>query len=154
MINLIACLGKNGELGKDGKLIFRVSDDLRFFKTTTLGHKVIMGRKTWDSLPAKLPNRTNIVISHHPVPGADQATHDIKKLIDTYRNSTEEVFVIGGGAIYATFLPYAHCLYLTRVDAACPTADTFFPKFNPSDYIKSTLKEGKNYEISQYAKIT
>ena len=156
MISLIACIGHNHELGKNGALIFHLRDDLQFFRKTTSGHKVIMGRKTWDSLPNKLENRENIVISHQNFPGPDRIVHDIESLISAYRNSDEEVFIIGGGTIYAKFLSYATHLYLTEVDASTPDADTFFPEFDRSEYSKELIKQDKEanlaYSIFKYTK--
>ena len=76
MISLFAAIGKNRELGKDGELIFRLPEDMKYFKKTTMGHPVLMGRKTWESLPRKLPGRKNIVVSRHEVEGADEVIHN------------------------------------------------------------------------------
>lgn len=158
MINLIAAIGKNNELGRDGELCFRIKDDMKFFKETTMGHKVIMGRKTWESLPGKLPGRENIVISRHDVAGADKVFHSARELIDLYEldgpRSGEEVFVIGGGMVYTEFLPFADTLYLTEVEAECKEADSFFPKFDRARYNKFEIKKGEEnglkYSINQY----
>ena len=97
MISIIAAIGKNRELGKDNQLIFHIKEDMKFFRETTTGHKILMGRKTWESLPHKLPNRENIVISRHEIPGADLSTSNIDDFIAKYQDSEEEIFVIGGG---------------------------------------------------------
>ncbi len=156
MFSLIAAIGKNRELGARGKLLFHIKDDLRFFKTTTMGHKIVMGRKTWDSLPGKLPGRENIVVSRHPVEGADLSISDLPAFIAKHATSDEEIFVIGGGTIYAEFLPYAQHLYLTKIDAATPDADTFFPDFNSSNYTREIIKKGSQddlaYVIAKYTK--
>ncbi len=81
MFSLIAAIGKNNELGKNGQLLFHISDDMKFFRQTTIGHKVVMGRKTWDSLPGKLKERENLIISHHNFPGPDSIIHDLDKFI-------------------------------------------------------------------------
>ena len=155
MFSLVAAIGKNRELGSKGQLLFRIKEDLHFFKDTTLGHKIVMGRKTWDSLPGKLPGRTNIVISRHPVPNADLSVSDLPTFITEYATSDEEIFVIGGGMIYTEFLPYAKYLYLTEIDAA-PDADTFFPVFDSSDYTREIIKKGSQdnltYTIAKYTK--
>ena len=77
MISLIAAVGKNWELGKNGDLIFHIKEDMKYFKDTTMGHKVVMGRKTWDSLPGKLFGRENIVVSHGEVTGADEIVNEL-----------------------------------------------------------------------------
>ena len=156
MFSIIAAIGKNHELGKNGDLVFHIKEDMKYFRDTTVGHKIIMGRKTWESLPSKLPNRENIVISRHPVDGADSTIHDISEFIAKHKDTPEEIFVIGGGSIYAEFLPYATTLYLTEVDASAPDADVFFPSFNKSDYTKKIVKKGKQddlaYTFAKYAK--
>ena len=156
MFSLIACIGKNRELGHKNQLIFHIKDDMRFFRETTRGHKIVMGHKTWDSLPGKLPGRENIVISHRDFPSPDLIIHDADQLISAYENSDEEVFIIGGGTIYEKFLPYAKYLYLTEVDSSAPDADTFFPAFDKSHYSRELIKKGKEddlaYSIVKYVK--
>ncbi|MBQ2660865.1 dihydrofolate reductase [Candidatus Saccharibacteria bacterium] len=156
MISIIAAIGKNRELGKDNQLIFHIKEDMKFFRETTTGHKILMGRKTWESLPHKLPNRENIVISRHEIPGADLSTSNIDDFIAKYQDSEEEIFVIGGGMLHSAFLPYASQLYLTEVDASEPTADAFFPDFDKSKYSKEIIKKGSenglNYSIVKYIK--
>lgn len=155
MLSLIAAIGKNRELGRDGQLLFHIKEDMQFFKDTTQGHKIVMGHRTWDSLPGKLPGRTNMVISHHEVPGADLTISDLPQFIADYATSNEEIFVIGGGMVYAHFLPYAQHLYLTEIDAHA-NADTFFPDFNPTDYTREIIKKGSQddlaYVIAKYTK--
>lgn len=148
MFSLIACIGKNRELGKNGKLIFSIKDDMKFFRETTSGHKILMGRKTWESLPGKLKNRENIVISRHPVEGADESVSDLKSFISKNESSDEEIFVIGGGMVYFELLPHAKNLYLTEVDSSDPDADTFFPEFDQSKYSKELIRKGKENDLT------
>lgn len=148
MFSLIAAVGKNLELGKNGKLIFRIKEDMKYFKDTTMGHKVVMGRKTWDSLPSKLPGRENIVVSRHEIDGADQVVHDLKSFIDENKDTSEEIFVIGGGQIYVEFLPFAKEIYLTEVDAVEPKADAYFPEFDKSLYNREVIREGKDDDLA------
>lgn len=156
MFSIISCIGKNHEIGKKNRLVFSIKDDMKFFRETTTDHTIIMGYNTWLSLPGKLKNRTNLVISYDEVEGADQTIKDLDEYIKEYENSDEEIFVIGGGMIYRTFLPYAKSLYLTEVDASDPDADTFFPEFNKSDYTKTLIRKGAenglNYSIVKYTK--
>lgn len=153
MISIIAAIGKNHELGLDNKLVFHIKDDMRFFKETTSGHPVVMGHKTWKSLPHKLPNRKNIVISHHDVPGADRSITNLSAFLQEIANAPEEYFVIGGGTLYTAALPYAKHLYLTEINASAP-ADTYFPKFDKSKYTRIILKKGREndlaYQITKY----
>ena len=137
-ISMIAAVGKNLELGKNNDLIWHFKEDMKFFKETTMGHPVIMGRKTFESLPKALPGRKNIVISANSEYKADGAevVASVEEAIKLAEAENTEAFVIGGGRIYTEFLPYADNLYLTEIDAECPDADTYFPEFNKSDYIK------------------
>ena len=140
-ISMIAAVGKNLELGKNNDLIWHFKEDMKFFKETTMGHPVIMGRKTFESLPKALPGRKNIVISANPEYKADGAevVASVEEAIKLAEAENIEAFVIGGGRIYTEFLPYADNLYLTEINAECPDADTYFPEFNKSDYIKEIV---------------
>lgn len=154
MFSIIAAIGKNREIGKNNRLIFHLKDDMEFFKNTTLGHKVVMGLNTWNSLPSKLQNRQNIVISPVNLTGPDLVVKDLKQFIADFKDTDEEIFIIGGGMIYQAFLPYAKNLYLTEVSATDPSATVFFPKFDKSKYDKIVLKEGSenglDFTISKY----
>ena len=138
-VSMIAAVGKNLELGKNNDLIWHFKEDMKFFKDTTMGHTVVMGRKTFESLPKALPGRKNIVISSNAEYQAQGATvvTSVEEALQIADN--EEVFVLGGGKIYAEFLPYADKLYLTEIDAECADADTYFPQFNKSEYIKEII---------------
>lgn len=138
-VSMIAAVGKNLELGKNNNLIWHFKEDMKFFKDTTMGHTVVMGRKTFESLPKALPGRKNIVISSNAEYQAQEATvvTSVEEALQIADN--EEIFVIGGGKIYAEFLPYADKLYLTEIDAECEDADTYFPQFNKSEYIKEII---------------
>ena len=156
MFSIIAAIGKNNELGKNNKLIFHIKDDMNFFREKTIGKKVIMGLNTWNSLPKKLKNRENIVISYDDIEGPDLIIKDLKAYIDQNKDVEEEIFVIGGGAIYSQLLPFAKNLYLTEIDASDSSATIFFPKFDKSKYKKTLIKKGSEnglaYTISKYSK--
>lgn len=147
MFSIIAAVGKNRELGKGGELIFHIKEDMKFFRETTSGHKIVMGRKTWESLPGKLPNRTNIVVSSRDFDGPDEIVHDIEEFIAANKDTDEEIFVIGGGRIYAEFLPYASKIYLTEVDAEDPEADTYFPEFDQTKFDHKIIKKGSENDL-------
>ena len=155
MFSIIAAIGKNKELGKDGDLVFHIKEDMKYFRDTTKGHKIVMGRKTWESLPGKLPNRENIVISRHPVDDADATITDLADFIEQHKDTNEEIFIIGGGMVYTTFLDHAKTLYLTEIDAPAPAADTFFPDFDKSKYEKTIIKKGSEDDLTYaFAKYT
>lgn len=144
-ISMIAAVGKSLELGKNNDLIWHFKEDMKFFKETTTGHTVVMGRKTFESLPKALPNRRNIVISSNKdyvAEGAEVVT-SLEEALKIIEN--EDAFIIGGGTIYKAFLPYADKLYLTEIDDACLEADTFFPVFDKSEFNKREVI--KNYDI-------
>lgn len=138
-LSMIAAVGKNNELGKNNDLIWHFKEDMRFFKATTMGHPVVMGRKTFESLPKALPGRRNIVITanpHYAPEGAETAG----SLTEALALAGEgEAFIIGGGSIYAAALPLCDKLYLTEIEADCPDADTFFPSFDKTQYTREVL---------------
>lgn len=146
MFSIIAAVGKNRALGKNNDLVFHIKEDMDYFRETTTGHKVVMGSKTWDSLPGKLKNRENIVVSREEVKDADKTISDLESFITENAETPEEIFIIGGGSIYAQFLPHAKHLYLTEVDAS-PEADVFFPSFNRRNYTRKTIKRGEQKDL-------
>lgn len=158
MISLIAAIGKNNELGKDNQLVFHIKEDMRFFRETTTGHPILMGRKTFESIGRPLPKRTNYVITRHPenLPDGVEPVRDLRQFLESWQDSKEELFAIGGATIYEAALPYATILYLTEVNATVSDADTFFPDFDKSLYTKTLIKKGSEndlvYSIIRYIK--
>ena len=147
MISLIAAVAQNRALGKDGQLLWHLPEDMRYFRETTRGKPVIMGRKTWESLPdvfRPLPGRRNIVISRNPAYDAPGATlaGSLEEAVRLAQDDAE-VFVIGGAEIYRQALPLAQRLYLTEV-ARDFDADAFFPEFSASDWIEISRSAAKN----------
>ena len=145
-ISIIAAIGKNRELGKNNDLIWHLKGDMQFFKQTTTGHKIIMGRKTFESLPKLLPGRQHLVLtrSNLEFPKEVEVYSSIQAFLEAYKDQDEEIFDIGGATLYAELLDYAEKLYLTEIDAEDQTADVYFPAFNKEDYDKSIL--GTNYD--------
>ena len=156
MFTLIACVGKNNEIGKKGELVFNIKKDMEFFTRTTLSHPVIMGYNTWLSLPKKLKNRKNIVISYEDFAGPDEVITNLDEFIEKHESSDKEYFIIGGGMIYKRFLPHASSIYLTEVDATVPDADVFFPEFDKTAYKRTIIEEDTGgsleYSIVNYTK--
>ncbi|HYE44251.1 MAG TPA: dihydrofolate reductase [Caulobacter sp.] len=136
-IALVVARARNGVIGRDGALPWRLRSDMAWFKANTLGKPVIMGRKTWDSLPLKpLPGRLNIVLTRDGSfePRGALAVEDFSEALQTAREQAEEdgaaeVCVIGGTALFALALPKARRLYLTEVEAE-PEGDARFPAFD------------------------
>lgn len=133
-VNLIAALAENGVIGVKNRLPWRLPEDLAHFKTVTLGHPVVMGRKTFESLGRPLPGRRNIVITR--TPGWHAAGAEAAASLDAALalcSGAPEVFVIGGAEIYALALPLADRLFLTEV-AVAPEGDARFPEFDRSRF--------------------
>lgn len=147
-VSMIVAKGINNEIGADNKLLWHIPSDLKFFKETTMGKSIIMGRKTFQSLPKALPGRKNIVISRDPefeAPGATVVT-DINAALN--ESETEEVFIIGGASIYEAFFPLATKLYITEVNFSCDYADVFFPDVDLSLWEREVIREGEENSLS------
>lgn len=142
-ISLIAAIGKNNELGMAGDLIWRLPGDMKFFKNTTMGHPIVMGRKTFESLPKVLPGRKNIVISRNTEIKNQEIElyKSIKDFLLAYNTFDDEVFIIGGASIYKEFIDIANKLYLTEIDAIEPKADVYFPSFEKQQWDKKQLSD-------------
>jgi len=144
-ITLVAAVARNGVIGQGGGLAWSDPADLKHFRSLTQGHAVLMGRKTWDSLPARfrpLPGRRNLVVSRQAglqLTGAE--VHASLPLALAALAPSTQVYVIGGGEIYAQALPLAHELVLTEVDAELP-GDTLFPRVDPARWQEVQRHEG------------
>lgn len=135
-IAIIAAVTADNAIGRGGDLIFHIREDLKRFKTLTMGHTVIMGRHTWDSLPnGALPGRRNIVVTRNrslSFPGAESAA-SLPDAIELARAAGEtEAFIIGGAQIYDAAINLADRLELTMIDATAPDADVHFPAVDPT----------------------
>jgi dihydrofolate reductase len=141
MISIIVAVAEDGGIGKGNDLLWHLPEDLRRFKKLTMGKTVIMGKKTWESLPRKpLPGRRNIVITDDQFDDFDGAVtvYSIDGAINLC-NRDEEAFVIGGGSIYRQFLPFADRLYITHIHKKAP-ADIYFPSID-KDIWEETERE-------------
>ncbi|RED43220.1 dihydrofolate reductase [Winogradskyella eximia] len=128
-LTIIVAEGENNAIGKDNDLIWHLSDDLKRFKSLTNGHHIIMGRKTFESFPKPLPNRTHIVITRqkdYSAPSGVIVVNSLDDAIDAARKD-KQPFIIGGGEIYKQAMPLVDKLEITRVHASFENADTFFP---------------------------
>lgn len=147
-ISIIVSVSENWIIGKNNKLIWKLSDDLKRFKDLTTGHPVIMGQRTFESLPkGALPNRTNIVLTDDPnftAPGVISSYNVIESLekAKSLHGNDCEVFIIGGGMIYREFLDYADCIYLTTVHTKLE-GDVTFPELKPKQWkiVSENFKE-------------
>lgn len=144
-IAMIAGIQKSDRgIGYQGDLLYKIPADQKFFRDTTMGHPVIMGRTTWESIPTKfrpLPGRTNIVITRQEDYTADEAlvAHSLEDAIEQAEQSegADEIFIIGGAQIYEQALPLADTLYLTLFEGNKP-ADTFFPDYKDFEEIEKS----------------
>lgn len=131
MISIIVVVGKNREIGCKNKLLWDLPKDMARFKKVTIGHPVLMGQKTFESIGRPLPNRKNIVVTLDKSFRAKgcETRYFLEDVLKEYKEKNEELFVIGGGQIYKLSLPYADKLYITEVNDA-PQADTYFPDYS------------------------
>lgn len=148
-LSIIVACAQNMAIGKDNDLLWHISDDLKRFKSLTSGHTVIMGRKTFDSLPKKpLPKRRNIVVTHdlnfhYDVPetatGTLEVAHTVAEALKMVQGE-EEVFIMGGATMYKEFLPLVNNLYITWVYQDFD-ADVYFPKIDLSEFVQVKITE-------------
>ena len=161
MISAIVCVDNNWGIGYNGDLLIKIPEDMRFFKEKTMNEVVIMGRKTYDSLPVKpLPNRTNIVVTSK----ADEMNRINKNgvmyvtmnFIEAYLQSVPlskeaDYYIIGGGQIYKELLQYCDCVYLTKILESHDNVDTYFPNIDAmSEWQMTDVGELKEYNGIKY----
>jgi dihydrofolate reductase len=134
-LSLIAAVAKNGVIGKQGKLPWRLPADLAYFKRVTMGHPLIMGRKTFAAIGKPLAGRRNIVLSRDTSFQAQgcEAVHSLSEALEAAGSEMEEIFVIGGAEIYALFFALSRRLYITHVDAEV-TGDETFPRIEEREW--------------------
>lgn len=133
-LSLIVAMAKNRIIGADGRIPWHLPNELQLFKSVTMGHHIVMGRKTYESINRLLPGRTTVIVTRqrdYAIPGAKIA-HTLEDAIAQCAGDSE-IFVIGGGELYRAAMPLADRLYLTVVDAE-PAGDTQMPAFNPAQW--------------------
>lgn len=153
-ITLIAAVAANGIIGRDNRLPWHLPEDLKHFKALTMGHPMIMGRKTWESLPGRLPGRPHIVVSRNPDYRADGASvvTSLAAAIAAAGN-TDEVFVIGGAELYLQAFDFADRLQLTEIDTDFD-GDAYFPNWNRAAWRESARKTHRAEAGFDYAFVT
>lgn len=153
IVSIIVAMGRNRAIGYKNTLPWRLSADLQRFKQLTMGHHVIMGRKTYESIGRPLPGRTFIIVTRQPTFQAEGCfvVHSLDEALALARmRGEQEAFVIGGAEIYTQALPLADHLYLTLVEAE-PKADAFFPDFDEAQWEKAEEQFVAADEKNQYA---
>jgi len=152
-IHLIAAVSENGVIGKKGELPWHIPEDLKRFKKLTMGHVVLMGRKTWESIPEKyrpLPGRTNVVVTRKDdftLPENVERYASIDDALETHKN--KDIYVIGGGEIYRQTIDRADRIYLTRVHKEID-GDVFFPEMKPNDWTEIDREDHDEFSFLTY----
>ncbi|MCB1197788.1 MAG: dihydrofolate reductase [Deltaproteobacteria bacterium] len=141
--SMIAAMGKNRVIGKNNQLMWHLPEEMQYFKDTTLGHHIIMGRKTFDAHPKALPGRTSVIITrdpHYVTPPKCIVKDSIASALNlAQENGETEAFIIGGAQIYAQTIDMVDRIYLTYVDFA-EEGDTYFPTFDASLFDEQTIR--------------
>lgn len=138
MINMIVCKNNFDYIGKDNKMLYHIPKDLAFFKRKTVNHVIIMGRKTFESLPGLLPNREHWVITRDMSFNKARSFNSIDDVLEAI-DPNVDYYIIGGGEIYKQFMPYADCLYITEVDDF-KVGDVIFPSIDMTKWSLSVSR--------------
>ena len=148
----IVAVAENGVIGRGGDLPWRLSADLKWFKKITLGHTILMGRKTWESLPGALPCRQNWVLSRTVEPQEGMAVFRSMDEVKQALTPTQTLFIIGGGEIYSMALPLCHELYISEVRQTVPDGDAFFPKFKDQFRPEEVLDDNPEFLLRRWVR--
>ncbi len=152
MLSIIVAIANKNVIGKDNKLIWHLPEDLKHFKEITAGHKIIMGRKTFESLGRILPNRKHVILCNDMEMDINdenvEILDDISKL-DKYINSDEENFIIGGATIYKLLMPYANKMYITKINQDFE-GDVYFPEIKEDEWKEVSSTEGLRNEENPF----
>ncbi|MBI2989949.1 MAG: dihydrofolate reductase [Candidatus Magasanikbacteria bacterium] len=155
-ISLIAAVSKNNCIGKNGELPWHIPEDMKHFKEKTMDTVVIMGRKTWESIPEKfrpLKGRKNVVITRqdqYPAPLGVEIHHSLDKALEAHRN--EKIAIIGGGQMYDLSIDKANLLYITHVDRVVE-GDTFFPDIDKNAWRETERENREGFSFVTYERI-
>ena len=151
ILSIVVAIALDGAIGRGNDLLWHLPADLKRFKELTTGHTILMGRKTFDSLPrGPLPNRRNIGVSRSLTAREGVEVYPTIKEALKACESDEEVFIIGGGEIYRQLLPHTDRIYLTRVQATFPDAEVFFPELDPSEWSETASVTFPRDEKNEY----
>lgn len=152
-VTILAAVARNGVIGAGGDLPWHLPDELQAFKETTLGHVLVMGRRTYESIGRPLPGRQTVVVTRSAdwSPGADEVVvaHDLEEALERAAAIDDEVFVVGGGEVYAAALSHADRLLLTHVDRE-PEGDTTFPQVDWSTWRETAREPGDGWTRVTY----
>ena len=159
MIATIVCVDKHFGIGSCGQLLESYPEDMTFFKEKTSGNIVVMGRKTWDSLPKKpLSNRFNIVITSSSIINPDQTAllklEEFIKWLPKLKEGKQDIYIIGGASIYKQLLPYCDKIYMTMIPKVYENADTFFPQLESEKWKKIKEEQTTNVSFIEFIRKT
>jgi dihydrofolate reductase len=152
-VTLIAAVGRNGVIGAGNDMPWHLPEDFAFFKRTTMGHPMVMGRKTFDSIGRVLPGRRTIVVTRQPDwrhAGVETA-HSLSEAL-SLAGPADEVFVCGGGQVYAEAMPWAHRLLITEVEQA-PDGDVRFPPIDPATWREASREDRDGFSWVTYERV-
>ena len=154
MISIIVAIAENGVIGDKNALLWNIKEDMRRFRTTTTGHPVVMGRKTFESIGRPLPKRTNIILTRNPEYKVKDAVvvHSIDELMEELKNyNSEEIYIIGGDSIYQQMLPYCDVAHVTYIEQSY-AADSYFPNLDkdPEWVMTAESDEQTYFDITYY----
>lgn len=157
MFSIIVAIGKNNEIGKNNKLLWHIPEDLENFKKITLNKKIVMGRKTFESIGRPLPKRENIVLTRNNNYALDNEIkiyNDLETLLNEYGNLEEEIFILGGEQIYKEMLTkdVITKLYISFIDFESSEAHAYFPKINYDDWILEKKEKHKGWDFCIFRK--
>ena len=153
-ITLVAAVATNGVIGRGGGLPWRLPEDMRHFKTLTVGHVLVMGRRTYDSIGRPLPGRTTIVVTRDPAWASEgvRTAPTVEQALSDARSLNDEVFVVGGAQVYQAALPYADRMVITHIDAE-PEGDTWFPAVDWSQWRETARELYAGFAVATYERI-
>lgn len=160
MLSTIVAIANNNVIGGDNKLLWHISEDLKRFKEITMDSTIIMGRKTFESLPKVLPGRTHVVLTsdknYNVSSDKVKIVHSLEEILNLYENTDEEAFIIGGGTMYSLTLPYCKKFYLTKINKDFK-GDTYFPTINFDEWEVTYESEEKidnniSYQFINYSR--
>ena len=161
MLSIIVAISDNYAIGRGGEMPWHISEDLKYFKRTTQGHTVVMGRRTWESIGCRpLPGRRNIVVSRTLAASEGfEVASSLEKALEV-TSPDGDIFIMGGGQLYREAMPLAGRLYITHVHTTVNDADTFFPIINPLKWELTDISEtftdpatGLRFEFAVYGRI-
>jgi len=149
----IVAVAEDGVIGRGGDLPWRLSEDLKWFKRITLGHTILMGRKTWESLPGALPSRQNWVLSRTANQKDGMSVFRSMEEVQQALVPSQTLFIIGGGEIYSMTLPLCHELFISEVRRKVPDGDAFFPNYKDQFRPVEVLDDNPDFLLRRWVRV-